>query len=133
MMENERTVAPGASYTCGCVVAEEMTACRVGSGDLPVLATPSMVALMENAAMKAVSPLLSAAETTVGGRVEVVHLLPTPVGASVEVSAVLESVDGRRLTFKVVAREGEKLIGEGSHVRFVVDRVRFMDKVCASK
>ena len=116
-------------YISKLVVTEDKTAAALGSGDLPVLATPIMVALMENAAMMAVTDALPEGSTTVGGKIDVSHLAPTPVGAEVTATAVLESVEGRKLVFHVEAHQGELLLGEGSHLRFVVDRDKFMAKL----
>ena len=119
----------GIRHTSSVVVGDGNTAIAVGSGDMPVLATPSLIALMENAAMLAVAPELPEGSTTVGGRIDVAHLAPSPVGATVEATAVLEKVDGRKLHFSLIAREGDKVVGEGSHLRFIVDRERFMAKL----
>lgn len=116
----------GMKYVSETVVGEENTAVTMGSGDLPVFATPAMVALMENAAMNVVASCLSDEQTTVGGHISVVHLAPTKMGESVRAEAELMAVEGRKLTFGVRAFQGEKLIGEGTHDRFVVDRDRFM-------
>ena len=102
-------------------------AATMGSGDLQVFATPAMVALMENAAMKAVADHLPEGSTTVGA--EMNHIKPSGVGAEIVASAVLTEVEGRKLTFNVGARDAEGMIGEGVHVRYVVDREKFMSKV----
>lgn len=104
-------------------------AATMGSGDLQVFATPAMVALMENAAMTAVSGHLPEGSTTVGAEMNVTHIKPSGIGAEIVASAVLTEVDGRKLTFNVGARDGESVIGEGIHVRFIVDREKFMSKV----
>ncbi len=116
----------GLTHTSRLTVADRDTAIAHGSGDMPVLATPRMMALMENAAMLAVAPCLPEGSTTVGGRIESSHLKPSPVGAEVEATAVLDRVDGRKLYFTVTARQSDgTVIGEGTHLRFVVDRERF--------
>ena len=119
----------GMKYISKLVVTEDKTAAALGSGDLPVLATPIMVALMENAAMMAVTDALPEGSTTVGVKIDVSHLALVPVGAEVTATAVLESVEGRKLVFHVEAHQGELLLGEGSHLRFVVDRDKFMAKL----
>lgn len=119
----------GLSHTSSVVVSDTNTAIAVGSGDLPVLATPAMTALMENAAMLAVAGELPEGCTTVGGNIKVSHLKPTPVGAEVTATATLEKIDGRKLFFNVIALQGEAVIGEGTHLRFIVDRERFMVKL----
>lgn len=116
----------GMKYVSETVVGEENTAVTMGSGDLPVFATPAMVALMENAAMNVVATCLPDGQTTVGGHISVFHMAPTKMGEFVRAEAELMAVEGRKLTFGVRAFQGEKLIGEGTHDRFVVDRDRFM-------
>lgn len=110
-------------------VTDGNTAVRMGSGDLPVFATPAMVALMENAAMLAVACELPEGATTVGAEMNVTHIKPSGTGAVVTATAVLTAVEGRKLTFNVGARDAEGMIGEGTHVRFVVDRERFLSKI----
>lgn len=110
-------------------VEERLTAKAVGSGDMPVLATPAMIALMENAAMLAVAPHLKSNETTVGGFMECSHLTPTGIGAEVEALAVLRSIQGPKLHFDISAYDGERKIGEGHHVRYIVDREKFLGKL----
>ena len=101
----------------------------MGSGDLDVFATPAMVALMENAAMKAVADALPEGSTTVGAEMNVTHIKPSGLGAEIVATAVLTVVEGRKLTFNVGARDAEGMIGEGIHIRYAVDRRRFMEKV----
>ncbi len=119
----------GLTHTSSLTVTEALTAKAMGSGDLPVLATPAMMALMENAAMTAVAPELPEGSTTVGGHMESSHLKPTPVGAEVKAEATLTKVDGRKLYFTVKAMQGDTVIGEGTHLRFIVDREKFMSKL----
>ena len=119
-------------HTSVLTVSDAHTAQAMGSGDMPVLATPVMIALMENAAMLAVDQELPEEKTTVGSHIAVTHLKPSPLGAEIFATAELTEVDGRRLTFHVVAMqlspesEDEVLIGEGTHVRYIVDRQRFL-------
>lgn len=119
----------GLTHTSSLTVTEALTAKAMGSGDLPVLATPAMMALMENAAMTAVAPELPEGSTTVGGHIESSHLKPTLVGAEVKAEATLTKVDGRKLYFTVKAMQGDTVIGEGTHLRFIVDREKFMSKL----
>lgn len=119
----------GLRHTSTLIISEKHTAETLGSGDMPVLATPIMVALMEDAAMLAVKDTLPEGSTTVGGHIDVSHLRPSGIGQEVTATAELQEVDGKKLTFHVVATQGETVIGEGTHVRFVVDRERFMAKV----
>ena len=111
------------------VVTDAATAIAMGSGDMPVLATPSMMALMENAAMLAVKDELPDGCTTVGGHIESSHLKPTKVGDTVKAIAEVTKVDGKKIEFHVAAYCGEALLGEGTHLRFVVDRKKFLSKL----
>lgn len=119
----------GLTHTSNLVVADGNTAIALGSGDMPVLATPAMMSLMENAAMLAVASELEDGETTVGGHIESSHLRPTPVGVEVAATATLEKIDGHKLYFKIVVRQGETIIGEGTHLRFIVNREKFLSKL----
>ncbi len=120
----------GLTHTSTLEVTDEKTAVSLGSGDLPVLATPAMLALMENAAMLAVAGELPQGSTTVGGHIGSSHLMPTPKGATVTATATLTQADGRKLTFRVEAHDQSgNLLGEGTHLRFVVDRERFMSRL----
>ena len=116
----------GREFESIMVVEDMHLAMNVGSGDLPVLATPVMVSLMENAAMNCIAPLLPKGYTTVGGHIETSHLAPSKPGAKVSAKAVLAAVSGKKLTFEVFAFEGDKLLGKGTHLRFAVDAVKFM-------
>ena len=116
----------GLKHTSELVVTEGVTAAVVGSGDMPVLATPMMMALMENAAMLAVKDELPEGSTTVGGHIESSHLKPSKIGDKVSATAEVTKVDGRKIEFKVSAYSGDTLLGEGTHLRFVVDREKFL-------
>ena len=119
----------GLKHTSTLVVTDDVTAVKIGSGDMAVLATPAMMALMENAAMLAVADALPEGSTTVGGHIASSHLKPSKVGDTVTATAEVVKVDGKKIEFKVSAYTGDVLIGEGSHLRFVVDRERFMSKL----
>lgn len=119
----------GLSATSRTTVTAANTAAAMGSGDLPVFATPALVALMENAAMTAVAAELPEGATTVGAEMNTTHIKPSGLGAEITASAVVTEVDGRKIVFTVGARDGEGPIGEGTHVRFIVDRERFLAKV----
>ena len=122
-------IQEGLTHTSQLTVTEAVTAIEMGSGDLPVLATPSMMALMENAAMLAVAPHLPEGSTTVGGHISVSHIKPTPVGETVTATATVIKVDGKKIEFDVKAHCGDILLGEGSHLRFIVDREKFMSRL----
>ncbi len=119
----------GLSFTATTTVNQNNTAKALGSGDMDVFATPAMVALMENAAMTAVAPHLEAGQTTVGTQITTSHIKASALGATITATATLTAVDGRSLTFATTAREGDKVIGEGTHTRFIVDRERFLAKL----
>lgn len=110
-------------------VEEKNTAAVMGSGDMAVFATPAMVALMENAAMRAVAAELPEGSTTVGAEMNVTHIKPSGMGAEITATAVLTEIEGRKLVFNVGARDAEGMIGEGVHIRYIVDREKFMSKV----
>ena len=112
-------------------VNEQNIAAAMGSGLLPVFATPAMLALMEQAAAGSVQPFLDEGEGTVGTRLEVSHLAATPLGLAVRAESELVAVDRRKLSFTVRAWAGEELIGEGTHQRFVIDNKRFLEKALA--
>lgn len=119
----------GLSYTATTTVNQNNTALALGSGDMEVFATPAMVALMENAAMNAVAPHLEAGQTTVGTQITTSHIKASALGATISATATLTAVDGRSLSFEITARDGENIIGEGVHTRFIVDRERFLSKL----
>ena len=104
---------------------EATTAIALGSGDVDVLGTPKVVALVEEAAVAAVAGSLPEDQTTVGTTITLDHLRPSRVGATVVANAVLTAVDGKRLSFAVKLVEGETLAARGTHTRFVVDRKAF--------
>ena len=117
------------TYTSTIIVEDKHLACTVGSGDLPVLATPMMVALMENAAMLCVQSELAEGESTAGSQISVSHIKPTALGKRVSAKATLLSREGRKLTFHVEAHDEEGLIGEGEHTRYVINKEKFLSKL----
>ena len=119
----------GLKHTTELTVTDAVTAIQVGSGDMPVLATPMMMAIMENAAMLAVRDELPEGCTTVGGHIASSHLKPSRVGDVVRAEAEVTKVDGKKIEFKVAAYAGDILLGEGTHLRFIVDRERFMSRL----
>ncbi len=110
-------------------VSHNNSALRLGSGDMEVFATPAMVALMENAAMRAVADALPEGSTTVGTAMQTSHIKASKIGVEVTATAELVEVDGRKLRFAVKAWDDAGVIGEGEHTRVVVDRERFMAKL----
>ena len=123
----------GLKYTSRVTVEKSNCASMVGSGGMDVFATPSMVALMENAAMNAVAAVLPEGSTTVGAEINTTHIKPSGICAEISATAVLVAVEGRKLLFDVEASDGEGVIGKGTHVRFIVDRERFLAKVYLGK
>jgi predicted thioesterase len=119
----------GLKHTSELTVTEDLTAIVIGSGDMPVLATPMMMALMENAAMLAVKDYLPEGQTTVGGHIESSHLKPSKTGDVVRAEAEVTKVDGKKIEFRISAYCDKMLLGEGTHLRFVVNRERFMSRL----
>jgi fluoroacetyl-CoA thioesterase len=125
---------PGLRASVRIVVADADTAIAVGSGDVPVLATPRLLALAEKAAVISVTPALERGQTTVGTSAVVEHRRASPVGAEVVVEAELTAADGRMLQFRFTARHGQPgsarqddaMVGAGTTERAVVDRERFI-------
>ncbi|MEF8889046.1 MAG: thioesterase family protein [Desulfohalobiaceae bacterium] len=124
-MSEATTLAPGLTGRAEARVAESDLAHSVGSGDVTVYATPRLAALMESAAIDSLQGVLEEDQTTVGSRLDLSHLAPTPVGARVRAEARLETVEAKKLRFSITAfDEGEK-IGEASHERIIVSREKF--------
>lgn len=119
----------GMSATVTLTVTDADTAQALGSGDVPVLGTPRVIALAEAATVAATARSLDAGQTTVGVRVELDHLAATPIGRTVSAEATLSEVDGRRLTFEVLVRDGETIAAKGIIRRVLVERGRFLEKL----
>jgi fluoroacetyl-CoA thioesterase len=120
----------GATGTATLRVQSEHLANRFKDAMLPqVLATPVMILIMENAALNAIRPFLDAGESAVGVSVDVKHLAATPVGHEVRATAEVVGVDGKRIDFKVSARDGKEEIGKGSHQRIVIDLRSFNERL----
>ncbi len=133
-------LAPGLVSYVRIVVAEADTAVAVGSGDVPVLATPRLLALAEAAAVAAIAPGLTPGVTSVGTSAVLEHRRPSPVGAEVVVESELAEVDGRRLVFRFIARQEQPalpaddpdaVVGAGSMERVLVNRDRFLSRTRA--
>lgn len=119
--------------TAALEVTDKVTAAAVGSGMLPVFATPSMIALIEKAAAESVAPQLEAGTTTVGTRLDVAHTAATPVGMTVRAVTELIEIDGRRLIFTIQAFDDAGEIGSGTHERFIVNAEKFLAKAEAKQ
>jgi fluoroacetyl-CoA thioesterase len=117
---------PGLSARVELTVTDADTAQTLGSGDVPVLGTPRVLALAEAATVAATARRLPSGLTTVGTRAQVDHRLPTPIGRHVTALATLAKVDGRTLLFDVVVRDGETLVAEVRVERVMLDRQRFI-------
>lgn len=121
-------ITPGLTARVELTVTDADTAQAVGSGDVPVLGTPRVLALAEAATVAATATRVAPGMTTVGVRVELDHKAPTPVGRTVAALARLAKVDGRRLLFEVIVADGSATVAEGRIERMLVDRHRFVEK-----
>lgn len=121
----------GLSAKVKAEVTADMTASSQGSGEVEGLASPVLIRLMETASVKALQGQLMSGMTSVGQRIEVTHVAPTPVGMEVVATATLVEVEGRHLVFSVVVEDQGGVIGKGTHVRMVVDKSRFEDRIKA--
>ena len=127
-----RAIPKGAEGTFTLVVAPEHLANRFKDAMLPpVLATPVMIMVMENAALNAIKPYFDAGEAALGTRVEIAHLAATPAGRTVTGHAEVLHVDGRRIEFKVWVVDGAEKIGSGTHERMVIDLAKFAARLKA--
>lgn len=124
----ESPFAPGLTARVELTVTDTDTAQAVGSGDVPVLGTPRVLALAEAATVAATATRLPSGSTTVGTRVELEHRAATPVGRTVAARAELVKVDGRRLTFEVIVTDGNEVVATGRVERALVDRQRFVER-----
>jgi fluoroacetyl-CoA thioesterase len=120
-------IQTGLEETAQETVTPDMTASTMGSGDVEVLATPAVVALVERVAVAAVAGALEPGSTTVGARMEVDHLAPTPVGAMVSATVRLEEVDGRKLSFGFEVADPAGVVARGRHLRVLVGREGFVE------
>lgn len=118
----------GTSAVVHLVVGAEDTAIALGSGDVPVLGTPRVVALMEQAAVAALAGTLDEGATSVGTRITVDHLAASLVGVEVTATAEVVGLDGRAVSFRLAVDEGDRQVATGTHVRYVVDRNRFLGR-----
>lgn len=125
----EFNLETGITYTAKQIVEPKDTAAQYGSGLVEVFATPAMIALMENAALNTVLPYLGEDHNTVGFEVNVRHIKPTPVGMQVECTATLIETDGKKLVFKLEAKDEEGKIGEGTHIRYIINSKKFMQNL----
>jgi predicted thioesterase len=122
-------IKPGMAREETFLVQDEHSAIHVGSGSLRVLATPWMIAFMENTACQLLAERLPAGYSSVGAHVDVRHLAPTPVGAHLRVRTEVVAVDGIKVTFAVAAWDEQEQVGVGQHLRVVIDEERFLKRV----
>ena len=115
------------------IVEEKYTAKALGSGGLDVLATPAMIALSEKTCLLSVQDYLEEGTSTVGTQVNMAHLAATPVGMKVTCESELIEIDRRRLKFSVVVFDEKEKIAEGTHERFIVDNLKFVEKANAKR
>lgn len=123
------TIEVGLVGTATVNVSAANTAKTMKSGALEVFATPAMCALMEEAACAALKGKLDPQEGTVGTKLTITHDAPSAVGAEIVAKAEVISVDNRRISYKVVAYDGDKVIGQGDHERFIINNEKFMAKL----
>jgi fluoroacetyl-CoA thioesterase len=123
------TLAPGLVGRIEWEASARHSAEAWGSGAVPVFATPSLVGLMETAAMEALRGCLPDGDATVGTRIDVEHLAATPLGDTVRAEARLVAVEGRRLAFEIDAHDSVRLIGRCRHERMIISRDRFLEKL----
>jgi predicted thioesterase len=132
-MDQEKNLQTGMKGHSKMTVTSANTAVTMGSGEIEVLATPAMIALMEAAAVHCVKGFLGSGNTSLGVKIEASHTAATPPGMEVRAEAVLDEVDGRRLVFIVTASDEQEIIGKGRHERVVVSADRFLSKLKEKK
>ncbi len=123
------TIEPGLKAEMTYTVTDKDTAASYGSGFVPVLSTPHLIALIESTSQKALAPHLAEGQSAVGVSVDMKHLAATPVGMEVRIEAEVTAVDRRKVTFKVTAWDAVEKIGEADHERFIIDEARFLQRV----
>jgi fluoroacetyl-CoA thioesterase len=127
-----RTIPSGAKGSFSVIITPEHLANRFKDAMLPpVLATPVMIMIMENAALNAMKPYLDASESALGTHVDVRHLAATPAGRRITGEAEVTEVDGRRIAFTIRAKDGTEVIGVGTHERMVIDLAKFSERLKA--
>lgn len=108
------------------LVSSEETAEAMGSGGLAVLATPALVAMVENLCFESLEEGIAEGQTTVGGRIELQHLAPSRVGAEIKVIAEITEQTTKKAAFAYEVYDGDRQIGKGTHIRFFVNKEKFM-------
>lgn len=120
---------PGLSHHFKIQSAKEDSAMSMGSGLVEVFATPSMIANMERAALLCVEHLLDDSQTTVGTRLEISHFKATAIGQHLSFKAILTAIEGKKLEFEVSASDEQAEVGNGKHIRYIIDKEKFMNKL----
>ena len=128
-MEISKIIKPGMTAEKTFQVEEQHSALQVGSGGVPVLATPWMIAFMENVTFKLLEGMLPDGASSVGVLVEVRHLAPTPIGATVRIWAEVTEVESSRVSLNLLAWDEQETIGGGRHQRVIIDKQRFSKRV----
>lgn len=124
-MKNNHELQTGLVGKAELIVTESHTARSMGSGRMPILATPAMVALMEAAAQNAVDNLLPANQQTIGTHLDIQHYGATPIGMQVKAKAELKDINGRNLSFRITVRDEHEMVGEGQHQRAITNTASF--------
>lgn len=120
----------GDQYTQTICIREQDSAASMGSGTLPVFATPAMIAYMENTALKVVQSELPEGSDTVGIEINARHTKASPIGASITLTATLTEIEGRKLSFSIEAKDEKgDIVGSATHQRFIIDKERFLSKL----
>lgn len=130
-MSESPSIEAGLAGEATTIVSPENTAQAMGSGQVPVYATPALLALLEEAAVRAIAGTLATGQTSVGVRVDLHHLAATPIGMTVSAQAMLTAVEGRRLLFNVSAHDGVEQVARGTHERVIVNESRFLERAVA--
>lgn len=128
-----KEIPVGTSHTHPLLVTPEVTIDFLGNDEARVLSTPHLIGFMEWAARNAVLPYLDSDEDSVGTIVEVKHLAATPVGMAVTCTATVTAVEGRRVSYRLEARDEAELIGEGTHERFIISIPKFVARLAAKR
>jgi predicted thioesterase len=132
-MEVSELFHPGMTREDNFPIGMENSAIHIGSGSSRVLATPWMIAFMERVSHRLLTCCLPEGYSSVGTRLDVRHLAPTPVGATIRVKAEVLSVDGNRVNFSIEAWDNMEKIGEGKHERVIIEEARFLKRVDKKK
>jgi predicted thioesterase len=126
-----KPIAPGTRHSFVVQTRNRDTAESFGNPGVPVVGTPALIGFLETAADRCLKPYYEANEGSLGTSIDVAHLAPAPANSTIEASAEVVGVDGRKLRFAIEARHGESLLMKGFHERVVVDMERFLAKLAA--